>query len=93
MSLFGAMLCYGAKVGDEKLIREQQYSPWDHICVVVKDPETNKVYALEAALNGIQVLYQLGYNTQLFEVDDRLQHSKAPAIAVRYLRVRSGERN
>lgn len=22
MSLFGAMLCYGAKVGDEKLIRE-----------------------------------------------------------------------
>lgn len=31
----------------------------------------------------------LFFLTQLFEVDDRINHSKAPAIAVRYLRVRS----
>ena len=61
MNLFGACLCYGAKV---RIIvfshYQQQYSPWDHICVIVKNPENGKLYALEAAVSGCQVLFLFG---------------------------------
>ena len=51
------------------------FSVWDHVVAVVKDPKTNEPYALEVSFRGVKLL----------PVKDRIDHSKAPLIAVRYL--------
>lgn len=67
MDLFTMSLCYGAKVLGN--------TDWDHLGIVVEDPESHELFLLEANANGVT----------LYPLRDRLQRSKATMFAVRKL--------
>ncbi|KAK8803446.1 hypothetical protein WA158_001140 [Blastocystis sp. Blastoise] len=66
MGLFGGALCYIAKT----------FSPWDHVAVIVRNPEDDVPYAVEVSFRGVKVVPAV----------DRIARSSAPLVAVRYLR-------
>lgn len=69
MGIWGGMICMGAKfLGGTK---------WDHVGVVIRDPETKELFVLEAALSGVK----------LRSFNERIKRSKSNAIAIRRLQV------
>ncbi len=69
MDLFSSLICFGAKL--------LGYTEWDHLGLIIENPDTNELFLLEANRGGITILPLL----------QRLTKSRSTKLAVRKLTI------